>query len=243
MRTVHEISKLTGVSIRTLHYYDEIGLLSPTQLTDAGYRLYNDESLEKLQLILLFRELRFSLKEIKNILHSSDFDRNKALEQQIELLTLKREHLDNLITFARGIKMLGVNNMDFSAFDTKKLDAYAKQAKENWGKTEAYKEYEQKTKGLTKEEKNMNGKALMTFFVEFGQMQGLSPESDVVQAQVKKLQDFITEHFYTCTKEILSGLGKMYNCGGEMTDNINKAGGAGTAEFAAKAIEIYCKKN
>ena len=242
MRTVHEISKLTGVSIRTLHYYDEIGLLSPTQLTDAGYRLYNDESLEKLQLILLFRELRFSLKEIKNILHSSDFDRNKALEQQIELLTLKREHLDNLITFARGIKMLGVNNMDFSAFDTKKLDAYAKQAKENWGKTEAYKEYEQKTKGLTKEEKNMNGKALMTFFVEFGQMLDLSPESDVVQAQVKNLQDFITEHFYTCTKEILSGLGKMYNCGGEMTDNINKAGGAGTAEFAAKAIEIYCKK-
>ena len=132
--------------------------------------------------------------------------------------------------------------MDFSAFDTKKLDEYAKQAKENWGKTDAYKEYEQKTKGLTKDEKNMNGKALMTFFVEFGQMLDLAPESDIVQAQVKKLQNFITEHFYTCTTEILAGLGKMYNCGGEMTDNINTAGGAGTAEFAAKAIEIYCSK-
>ena len=242
MRTVHEISKITGVSIRTLHYYDEIRLLSPAKTTDAGYRLYNDDSLEKLQLILLFRELKFSLKEIKDIINSSDFDRNKALEQQIELLTLKREHLDTLITYARGIKMLGVNNMDFSAFDTKKLDVYAKQAKENWGKTDAYKEYEQKTKGLTKDEKNMNGKALMTFFVEFGQMLDLAPESDIVQAQVKKLQNFITEHFYTCTTEILAGLGKMYNCGGEMTDNINKAGGAGTAEFAAKAIEIYCSK-
>lgn len=242
MRTVHEISKLTGVSIRTLHYYDEINLLSPTQVTDAGYRLYDNESLETLQLILLFRELKFSLKEIKDIIHSSDFDRNKALEQQIELLTLKREYLDNLITFARGIKMLGVNNMDFSAFDTKKLDEYAKQAKETWGKTDAYKEYEQKTKGLTKEEKNMNGMALMTFFVEFGQMLHLEPSEPQVQAQVKKLQDYITEHFYTCTNEILAGLGKMYNCGGSMTDNINKAGGAGTAEFASKAIEIYCGK-
>lgn len=242
MKTVHEISKLTGVSIRTLHYYDEIGLLSPSQITDAGYRLYDEASLEKLQHILLFRELKFSLKEIKDIVNSSDFDRNKALDQQIELLTLKREHLDNLITFARGIKMLGVNNMDFSAFDTKKLDEYSKQAKDNWGKTAAYKEYEQKTKGMTKEEKNTNGKALMTFFIEFGQMLDLSPESDIVQTQVKRLQDFITEHFYTCTKEILAGLGKMYNCGGEMTDNINKAGGTGTAEFAAKAIEIYCNK-
>lgn len=242
MRTVHEISKLTGVSIRTLHYYDEIGLLSPAQTTEAGYRLYDDKSLEKLQLILLFRELKFSLKDIKDIINSSDFDRNKALEQQIELLTLKREHLDNLITYARGIKMLGVNNMDFSAFDTKKLDEYAKQEKENWGKTDAYKEYEQKTKGMTKEEKNMNGKALMTVFVEFGQMLDLSPESDIVQAQVKKIQDFITEHFYTCTKEILAGLGKMYNYGGDMTNNINKAGGIGTAEFAAKAIEIYYSK-
>ena len=239
---VKEFAVFTGVSVRTLHYYDEIGLLSPAQITDAGYRLYDDASLEALQLILLFRELKFSLKEIKDILHSSDFDRNKALEQQIELLTLKREHLDNLITFARGIKMLGVDNMDFSAFDTKKLDEYAKQAKDQWGKTDAYKEYEQKTKGMTKEEKNMNGKALMTFFVEFGQMLDQSPDSDVVQAQVKKLQDYITEHFYTCTNEILAGLGKMYNCGGEMTDNINKAGGDGTAAFASKAIEIYCSK-
>ena len=242
MKTVHEISKLTGVSIRTLHYYDEIGLLSPAQTTDAGYRLYNDESLEKLQLILLFRELKFSLKEIKDIINSSDFDRNKALEQQIELLTLKREHLDNLITFARGIKLLGVNNMDFSAFDTKKLDEYAKQAKETWGKTDAYKEYEQKTKGMTKDEKNMNGMALMTFFVEFGQMIHLEPSDPAVQAQVKKLQDYITEHFYTCTNQILAGLGQMYNGGGSMTENIEKAGGAGTADFAAKAIEIYCNK-
>ena len=99
--TVNEVSKLTGVSIRTLHYYDQIGLLQPTGITESGYRQYDDTALERLQQILLFRELEFPLKEIKKILDSDGFDRKKALEQQIELLTLKKEHLENLITFAR----------------------------------------------------------------------------------------------------------------------------------------------
>ena len=125
MRTVKEVSKLTGISVRTLHYYDQIGLLKPSQVTEAGYRLYDDMALEKLQQIMLYRELEFPLKDIKDIMESSDFDRNRALEQQIEMLTLKKEHLENLITFARGIELLGVNYMDFTAFDTKKLDEYA----------------------------------------------------------------------------------------------------------------------
>lgn len=86
MKTVNQVSKLTGVSIRTLHYYDEIGLLHPSAVTEAGYRLYDDTALERLQHIMLFRELEFPLKDIKDILNSSHFDRNKALEQQIELL-------------------------------------------------------------------------------------------------------------------------------------------------------------
>ena len=85
MRTVHEVSKLSGVSIRALHHYDKIGLLRPAQVTEAGYRLYDDTNLERLQLILLFRELKFSLKEIRVILDSSDHDRAKILEQQVEL--------------------------------------------------------------------------------------------------------------------------------------------------------------
>ena len=105
MMTVHEVSKLAGVSIRTLQYYDKIGLLHPTGYTDAGYRLYDDTDLERLQHILLFRELEFPLKDIKAILNSPDFDRSKALEQQIELLRLKKEHIENLMNFALGIKM------------------------------------------------------------------------------------------------------------------------------------------
>ena len=109
--TVNDISKLTGVSIRTLQYYDTIGLLKPNGHTEAGYRLYDDTALERLQQILLFKELEFSLKEIKSMINAPDFDRDKAMEQQIELLTMKKEHLENLIDFARKIKTTGVKNM------------------------------------------------------------------------------------------------------------------------------------
>ena len=243
MRTVNEVSKLTGVSIRTLHYYDEIGLLSPTSITEAGYRLYDDTALERLQHIMLFRELEFPLKDIKEIVNGSNFDRNKALEQQIQLLTLKKEHIENLITFARGIQGVGVKNMDFSAFDAKKLDEYAAQAKASWGKTEAYKEFEEKEKNRTKEQSNQIAEGMMALFTEFGLLlkEGKETDSEEVQAQVQKLQDYITEHFYTCTKQILSELGKMYNGGGSMTENIDKYGGEGTADFAAEAIKIFCE--
>lgn len=242
MKTVNEVSKLTGVSIRTLHYYDKIGLLHPTDVTESGYRLYDDTDLERLQQILLFRELEFPLKEIGNILDSKDFDRSKALEQQIELLTLKKEHLENLIDFARGIKAIGVKKLDFTVFDTKKIDEYAKQAKEQWGKTEAYQEFEQKSKDWSDSDMKIINKEFMGLFVEFGKLINQDPSSDLVQELVRELQNYISEHFYTCTPEILLSLGQMYGGGGDFTENINKAGGGGTAEFAAKAIEFYCCK-
>ena len=239
MITVNEVSKLTGVSIRTLHYYDEIHLLKPTKITESGYRLYDEDSLERLQQILLFRELEFPLKEIKQILDSPGFDRQKALEQQIELLTLKKEHLENLILFARGIHGIGVRTMDFSAFDTKKLDEYAKKAKETWQHTDAYKEFEEKDKKRGKEDNKALMKELMDIFVDFGKMKDLDPASEEAQTQVRVLQTYITEHFYKCTPQILSGLGQMYACGGEFTENIDAAGGEGTAEFVNRAIQVY----
>lgn len=242
MRTVNEVSKLTGVSVRTLHHYDAIGLLKPTTVTEAGYRLYDDTALERLQHILLFRELEFPLKEIREILESPNFDRGKALEQQITLLTLKKEHLENLIGLARGIKSIGVNKMDFTAFDTSKIDGYAAEAKATYGQTAEYKEFEEKSKGRTKEKTKKLNVQMMAMFTEFGTMRELLPDSKEVQAQVKKLQNFITEHFYTCSDEVLCGLGSMYAGGGEFTENINKAGGDGTAEFVFKAIRKYCNK-
>lgn len=241
MKTVNEVSKLTGVSIRTLQYYDKIGLLHPSKYTEAGYRLYDDASLETLQQILLFRELEFPLKDIKEIIGSLDFDRSKALEQQIELLTLKKEHIENLIDLAKGIKLLGVRKLNFDAFDTSKIDEYAAQAKASWGTTTAYKEFEEKSKGRTKEEDKKIYQGMIDIFAEFGAIRNTDPASGDAQALVRKLRDYITAHMYTCTKEILSGLGKMYASGGDFTKNINSYGGEGTAEFASQAIEIYCR--
>jgi DNA-binding transcriptional MerR regulator len=241
MMTVNEVSKLTGVSIRTLQYYDKIGLLHPADYTEAGYRLYDDAALETLQQILLFRELEFPLKDIKEIIGSPDFDRSKALEQQIELLTLKKEHIENLIALAKGIKLLGVRKLNFDAFDTSKIDEYAAQAKASWGTTPAYKEFEEKSKGRTKEEDKIIYQGMIDIFAEFGAIRNTNPASGDAQTLVKKLQDYITAHMYTCTKEILSGLGKMYAGGGDFTKNINSYGGEGTAEFASQAIEIYCR--
>ncbi len=241
MMTVNEVSKRTGVSIRTLQYYDKIGLLKASSYTEAGYRLYDDRALERLQQILLFRELEFPLKDIQKILCSPDFDRSKALQQQVALLTLKKEHIEDLIDLARGMTEQGDHNMDFSAFDKKKMNDYARQAKESWGGTDAYREFEEKSGTRSEAAEDALGQGLMAIFAEMGSIKNEAPDSDAAQALVKKLQDYITAHYYNCTKQILLGLGQMYAAGGAFTENIDAAGGAGTAAFANAAIEVYCK--
>lgn len=242
MMTVKEVSRLTGVSVRTLQYYDKIGLLRPAQYTPAGYRLYDDTALEKLQQILLFRELEFSLKDIREITDSPAFDRQKALTEQITLLTLKKERLENLIGLAREIQQKGEKIMDFSAFDNTKIAEYEKQAKASWGATPAWQEYEEKKKGQTPEKQQEITSQMMEIFAQFGQIRKEPPTCPKARALVKRLQDFITGHFYTCTDEILKGLGKLYAAGGEFTENIDRAGGAGTAEYVEQAIRGYCMR-
>lgn len=239
MRTVHEVSKLTGVSVRTLHYYDAIDLLKPAKLTEAGYRLYDDTALGRLQSILLFRELRFPLKEIREILDSPNFNPAEALEQQITLLELQKKHIEKLIAFAREIQEKGVYKMEFDAFDKSEWNQYAEEVKERWGQTRAYEECEEKMKEKTENEVRDTADQMMEIFAEIGKLQHLSPEDNRVQEKIETLQSFISEHYYTCTKEILSGLGQMYVGDERMKRNIDKAGGDGTAEFAAQAIEIF----
>lgn len=241
MKTVKEVSQFTGVSVRTLHHYDAVGLLKPTMVTEAGYRLYDDAALQRLQSILLFRTLRFSLKEIQKILDSPGFDPMDALEQQLAMLELQKQQLEQTIAHVREMKETGVITMKFSAFDTEKLDRYAEEAKAKWGNTEAYREFSRKTGGQTKEQMRADGDGLMAIFAELGAIRHMTPESAEAQALVAKLQQFITDHYYTCTPQILKGLGQMYIAGDSMTENIDKAGGPGTAAFAHKAIEIYTR--
>ena len=241
MKTVKKVSQATGVSIRALHHYDAIGLLKPTAVTASGYRLYDDTALERLQSILLFRELKFPLKEIRKILDSPDFDRDKALLQQIRLLELQKEHIEQLLDLAREIHLTGGSTLSFTAFDTTKLDEYAAQAKAAWGDTAAWREYEEKSAGRSRQEEAQKGMELMEVLRAMGALRENSPESPEAQALVAQLRETITRDYYTCTPEILAGLGEMYAAGGEMTENIDRCGGTGTAEFARAAIRSYCK--
>lgn len=240
MMTVKEISEKTGVSVRTLHYYDEIGLLRPEGTTEAGYRLYSHENLKRLQSILLLRELEFPLKAIKRILDEPDIDKAAVMEQQIRLLTMKRNRLSGLISLAERIRK-GEDIVDLKSFDKSHIDKYAAEAKERWGDTEAYKESERRTGPYGMDQWRAVTQSIEDCFVGFGSIKDKDPASEEAGLQARTLQDTITANYYNCTREILSQLGKMYMADERFREYIDLKGGEGTADFAARAIEEYCK--
>ncbi len=242
MRTVKEVSKITGVSVRTLHHYDAIGLLKPTKVTEAGYRMYDDTALSRLQSILLFRELQFPLKEIKEILDSPDFDPSEAIARQIGLLELQYKRMGELIAFAREIQSKGAEAMKFDVFDKSEIEKYKEEVKAKWGGTKAYQEYEQKDAARDEDSYGRIADELMTIFSELGGCKHLTPGSGEVQKKISALQKFITDNYYECTNEILSGLGEMYLCDERFKKNIDRAGGDGTAEFVSRAVSVYCSR-
>lgn len=233
---------MTGVSVRTLHYYDEIGLLKPA-IVDAqnGYREYDKKSLVRMTEILFYRELDFPLKTILQILSSPDYDKAEAIRKQKELLTLKRERLDRLIS---ALDEAEKGEIPMSIFDNEYESArscYAEEAKERWGNTEAYRESEQKTAGYSDKKWDSVNAGLNAVLAEFSSLKdSLPPESESAQSLVRKLQAYITDNFYTCTNEILAGLGQMYVADERFKANIDK-NGAGTAEYISEAIRIYCE--
>ncbi|MDY6073550.1 MAG: MerR family transcriptional regulator [Eubacteriales bacterium] len=237
MKTVKAVSKIAGISVRTLQYYDHIGLLSPATRSEAGYRLYSDDDMRRLQRILLLRELDFPLKSIIEIMR----DGYISIDEQIEILELKKARLENLISLAKKIKVSRGDYMDFNAFNDEKIEDYSKRAKELWGKTEAYKEFESKQKGRSQDDFKLVNQQLMMLFREFADIKQRGPESKEAQTLVKKLQDFITTNYYACTNEILAGLGKLYESNSEFSKNIDEFAGEGAAEFAGKAIARFCK--
>lgn len=173
---IKEFANFTGVSVRTLHYYDEIGLMKPAIVDEqTGYRYYDEKSLERMQEILFYRELDFSLKSICAILSSPDYD---------------------------------------------------------------------KAKGYSKEKNKELAVGLEEILEEFADCMksGATAGANEAQALVKRLQDYITLHYYTCTNEILAGLGKMYVADERFKKNINKHA-KGTAEYISEAIDVYCKGN
>lgn len=242
---IKDFAKLTGVSVRTLHYYDEIDLLEPAFVDERnGYRFYDEKSLQRMQEILFYRELDFSLKTIGEILASPDYDKQKALSKQKQLLTLKKERLERLI---EALEQAEKGEIIMSVFDNNDYETvrqqYEKEAKERWGKTDAYKESQTKTANYSKDKWNDILDGMSSVFAEFAECKqsGNTADSDIAQNLVKKLQDYITANFYNCTNEILSGLGQMYVYDERFKNNIDQHA-TGTAEFVSEAIRIYCNK-
>lgn len=240
---ISEVAKLTGVTVRTLHYYDEIGLLKPSQVTEAGYRVYDESDLAVLQQILFFRELDFPLEDIRKIMQHPAYEQESALRKQKELLMQKRSRLDGLIALVDKT-LKGEHDMSFRQFDTTQIEEtrkkYAEEAKQRWGATAAYAEYEKKASHRSDtQQKMLEGEGAM-ILSEFGRNRFLAPDSAEAQALVKRWQEYITAHYYTCTKEILSCLGQMYIGDERFTQNIDEYG-AGTAAFMAEAIAVYTR--
>ena len=238
---IKEFSRFTGVSVRTLHYYDEIGLLLPAVVDRyTGYRFYDENSLLRMQEILFYRELDFSLKSIGEILSSPNYDKSKALTEQKHLLTLKKERLERLISAIDGA-VKGENVM--KAFDNSEFEKHKAEAKEKWGKTDAYKEYAERTKDYSKQKWNEIAEGLDHIMAEFAlcMRKDESPDSTEAQNLVKMLQNHITENYYLCTNEILASLGQMYVADERFRNNIDKHAD-GTAMFICEAIAVYCSK-
>ena len=242
---IKEFADFTGVSVRTLHYYDEIDLLKPATVDkDNSYRYYNKKSAERMFEIIFLREMDFSLKSIKDILSSPNYNKNEAFRKQKELLLLKKSRLDRLISALEKAEkgefdMKSLNNNEYE----NAKNSYEKEVKDKWGHTDAYKESQKKTAGYSQEKQNDVNEGLMAIFSEFAEAMNSDINSDSAEAKAiaEKLQAYITENFYTCTKEILAGLGEMYVLDERFKENIDKYG-KGTAEYARNAIKNYCNQ-
>ena len=237
---INEVVKLTGVSARTLQYYDEIGLLIPQKL-DNGYRDYTEENLEKLQKILFYRFLKFKLNDIKELLEG-DFDNLKILEQQRELILREKEkfevilnNIEKTISNYKGEQTMTIEEK-FNGFKKEDLNKYENQAVEKYGKDtiEESKKRQSGREEIVTEEFNEVFRSMAKFKDE-----NVDVAEKEVQSKVEDLYNNMNEYAFDCSIEVFSYIGKGYVHNPEFKKNIDKFG-EGVAEYTSKAIAKYC---
>lgn len=244
--SIGETATMTGVTIRTLRYYDKIGLLKPAEISDAGYRYYTETEIALLQQILFYRELEFSLDEIGKLLSNPEIDKRQVLEKHRDLLIMKREHIDSLIRLAEetigGTIMSDKNKLKITAADIENAKAqYAEEVKEKWGGTKEFEQSERKYTDMSPNDKERTATDQDEIFSEFAKCARKAPDSEEVQLLVERWRNFISANYYECSNEVLACLGKMYLTDERFRANLDKYGD-GTAEIMSKGIKVYCRK-
>ncbi len=241
--TIGSVAHMAGVTVRTLHHYDEIGLVVPQERTEAGYRLYGGAEVQRLQEVLFFRELGFGLDEIKRIVNQPTYEREVALGRQRDLLEKRAERLFLMIEAIdraaaaerKGLTMTNEEMLEvFDGFDPTE---YEDEAKERWGDTDAYQESARRTARYTKDDWTQikaEASAIDAAFLELMRAE-TSPSSETAGAVVDRHRAHITKWFYECSEQIHQGLGQMYVADSRFTANIDKAG-SGLAQYMSHAI-------
>ncbi|CAH0346053.1 MerR family transcriptional regulator [Bacillus sp. CECT 9360] len=238
---VKEVADLVGISVRTLHHYDEIGLLTPEETTESGYRLYSDVNLEMLQQILFFRELGFPLKKIKEIISSPAFNRQEAMELHRQMLLEKRNRLEKMITtidktiqHSKG-EIIMTNQEKFEGFDFSH-NPYEQEARERWG-DEAVDRSNAKIGKMSKAEQEAMSQEMNAIYRKLATLRNDAPESQESQAAIKEWYDLLNK-MGNYSLDAFKGLGQMYVDDERFTKNIDKFG-EGLARFMRDAMAIY----
>ncbi len=245
--TIKQLATLAETSVRTLHHYDQIGLLTPSRIQGNKYRVYKEADLLKLQQILFFKELEFPLSEIKKILNSPEFDMNQALKDQKNMLELKKKRLQTIVeTINKTIKSKSNKKQNmkdeelYEGLDKKEMESYAAEAKERWGNTEAYKQSRERVAKMSKDDMAKIKKDGEDLAREIGENMSKGAASPEVQALIAKHYNSLRA-FYEPSLEMYRNLGIMYADDPRFAKYYDKFA-PGLAIFMKQAIEVFCSR-
>lgn len=256
MYKIKQFSKLVGVSVRMLHHYDKIGLLTPERIhRDNGYRYYGAKNFERVQQILLFKELGFGLKEIRGFLDSESFDFKAALSMQRNLLNLKKQRLEKIVKYidiclhSSDNQLTMENNMneemksalDETAIENEKIK-YAQEAREKWGHTDSYKQSQKKLAKYNKSDIESLKDKQQQIYLELAELMPKGIKDPSVQEKVHEARMFINDNWYECSVQQFVALGHMYVADERFKQQIDKSG-EGLAEFLNQAIQVYSENH
>lgn len=238
-----EVAKLTGISVRTLHHYDAIGLLCPNRNKENGYRNYSEEDMERLQQILFFKECGFPLDKIRKLLNSTSFKKEEAFQVQKKYLLYEKKRIETMLdTLEKSMKSMKGEitmslNEKFGGFDMNN-NPYEEEARRLWG-DEVIDKSNAHISSMDEREKEGIAKGMDDLFKELSTIRRKDPDSDTAQKAMEKMyQHFIKNFAYQYTPEAFAGLGQLYITDKRFTENIDKYG-QGLSEFLAKAMKIY----